>query len=79
VDQDAAALERQWRARIEQATYEAKHAERRYKAVDPENRVVARTLEREWEQRLRELAELEQAYARTKKEHHVELSDDDRA
>ena len=79
VDQDAATLDRQWRARIEQATFEAKHAERRYKAVDPDNRVVARTLEREWEQRLRELAELEQAHAKAKQEHHVELSDDDRA
>jgi DNA invertase Pin-like site-specific DNA recombinase len=78
VDQQAAALGRQWRARIEQATYEAKHAERRYKAVDPDNRVVARTLEREWEQRLRELSEIEQAYAHAKQEHRVELSEDDR-
>ena len=45
---EAASLVAQWQARIEQARYEARRAERRYKAVDPENRVVARTLEREW-------------------------------
>src|SRR5205814_9018167 len=41
-------LAQQWRARREQAAYEARRAEKRYKAVDPDNRVVARTLEREW-------------------------------
>jgi len=79
VGRQAEALDRQWRARLEQAAYEARHAERRYKAVDPDNRVVARTLEREWEQRLRELAELEQSHAQAKREHRVDLSDEDRA
>ena len=56
-------LAQQWRARREQATYEARRAEKRYKAVDPDNRVVARTLEREWESKLRELEELEASAA----------------
>jgi hypothetical protein len=79
VGHQAEALEQQWRARREKATYEARYAERRYKAVDPDNRVVARTLEREWEQRLRELSDVERAYAQAQREHRVELSDDDRA
>jgi len=43
---------KQWRQAAERAAYEAKRAERRYRAVDPDNRLVARGLEREWEQRL---------------------------
>ena len=45
---------------MERAHYEAQRAERRYRAVDPENRLVARGLEAEWEQRL---SDLEQARA----------------
>ena len=45
----------QWRLAVERARYEAERAERRYRAAEPENRLVARGLETEWEQRLREL------------------------
>jgi DNA invertase Pin-like site-specific DNA recombinase len=45
----------QWRLAVERAQYEAARAERRYRAVDPDNRLVARGLEAEWELRLREL------------------------
>jgi hypothetical protein len=34
VEQQASELERQWKARLERARYEAQLAERRYKAVD---------------------------------------------
>jgi DNA invertase Pin-like site-specific DNA recombinase/uncharacterized protein YndB with AHSA1/START domain len=54
----------QWRLALERARYEAERAERRYRAVDPENRLVARGLEGEWEQRLRELAAAEAELAR---------------
>jgi len=47
--------ERIWRLQIEKADYEAKRAERQYMAVEPENRLVGRTLEREWNERLVEL------------------------
>jgi DNA invertase Pin-like site-specific DNA recombinase len=57
-DHDAALA--QWRLTVERARYEAQRAERRYHAVDAENRLVARGLEAEWEQRL---SELEQAQA----------------
>ena len=42
---------------VERALYEADRAERRYRSVEPENRLVARTLEREWENKLAELAQ----------------------
>jgi DNA invertase Pin-like site-specific DNA recombinase len=45
----------QWRQQVERASYEAQRAERRYRAVDAENRLVARGLEAEWEKRLQEL------------------------
>jgi len=72
-------LAQQWRARREQAAYEARRAEKRYKAVDPDNRVVARTLEREWESKLRELEEVERQYAEARRTKRVELSAEDRA
>jgi DNA invertase Pin-like site-specific DNA recombinase len=52
-DHDAALA--QWRLAVERARYEAERAERRYHAVEPENRLVARGLETAWEQRLRDL------------------------
>jgi DNA invertase Pin-like site-specific DNA recombinase len=45
----------QWRLAVERARYEAQRAERRYRAVEPENRLVARGLEAEWERSLRAL------------------------
>jgi hypothetical protein len=41
---------------VERTRYEAGRAERRYRAVEPENRLVARGLETEWENRLRDLS-----------------------
>ena len=49
----------QWRLEVERTRYEAERAERRYRAVEPENRLVARGLESEWEHRLRDLAAAE--------------------
>src|SRR5215472_13091171 len=46
---------KQWRLGVERANYEAQRAERRYRAVDPDNRLVARGFERDWEERLRAL------------------------
>jgi len=45
----------QFRREVERAEYETQRAERRYRAVDPENRLVARGLEAEWENSLRQL------------------------
>ncbi len=75
----ADALAAQWRLRIERAEYEARLAERRYMAVDPDNRVVARTLEAGWEQSLRDLERLRLAYEDVRRERRVELTEDDQA
>ena len=49
----------QWRLEVERARYQAERAERQYRTVEPENRLVARGLETEWENRLRDLAAAE--------------------
>jgi hypothetical protein len=56
-------LRRQWQHRIEQAEYEAGLARRRYEAVDPDNRLVAGNLERDWEEKLREVEALKKEFA----------------
>jgi hypothetical protein len=61
-------LSRHWQRRVEQARYDAARVERQYQAVDPENRLVARTLERRWEQALREVQRLEEDFARFEQE-----------
>ncbi len=78
VEQQDAALEQQWRLRIDRARYEAKRAERQYDACDPENRVVARTLETRWNERLVELEKLENECEELRRRHRTELTDVDR-
>ncbi len=75
-DNDAA-LE-QWRLAVERSRYEAQRAERCYYAVDPENRLVARGLEKEWEQRLRDQEVAEKELARRERVKPIEMSDKDR-
>lgn len=72
-ERQAAEVERQWKHRIEQVSYEARLAERRYMAVDPDNRTVARTLEQRWEEKLREKEEVERAFERARAERRVDI------
>jgi DNA invertase Pin-like site-specific DNA recombinase len=69
----------QHRRQVEQARYAALKAERRYRAVDPENRLVARGLETEWNTALRAVADAEAELAR--RDHHrpTRLTDAERA
>ena len=57
--QDHDAGLKQWRLQLERARYQADRAERRYRQVEPEHRLVARGLERDWENALGELAKAE--------------------
>ena len=54
----------QWRLQVERARYEAQRAERRYRQVEPEHRLVARGLERDWEQALAMMQAAEAELAR---------------
>jgi hypothetical protein len=72
-------LDRQWTLRRERARYEVERARRQYDAVEPENRLVARSLERAWEEKLRAIEVIEQEYARWRAEEPLVISADDRA
>ena len=79
MEEEARLLERQWSLRRERARYEAERARRQYDAVEPENRLVARSLERGWEEKLRRVEQFEQDYRRWRDEQPVSLSEADRA
>jgi DNA invertase Pin-like site-specific DNA recombinase len=80
VEQDRERLHMLWKQRLERAEYEADRARRQYDAVDPENRLVARELERQWEQKLAERRRLMEDYDRFRSEQprHLNASDRER-
>lgn len=68
----------QWQRQVERAEYEAQRAERRYRSVEPENRLVARTLEAQWEQQLSELAAAQAQLARQEQQRPEALTEEQR-
>jgi hypothetical protein len=54
----------QWKLRLERAKYEVDRALRHYNSVEPENRLVARTFERQLEEKLVAQQKLEQEHRR---------------
>jgi DNA invertase Pin-like site-specific DNA recombinase len=58
LEAQARQLERQWQLRRERVRYEADLARRRFLAGAPENRLVARSLERAWNEKLAAVAHL---------------------
>ena len=68
----------QWRLAVERASYEAQRAERHYRAIDPDNRLVARGIEAEWENCLRELEKAKAALAHREQQRPRTLSADER-
>jgi DNA invertase Pin-like site-specific DNA recombinase len=61
---ERAAVNAQWEYRLQRADYQADRARRQYDAVEPENRLVCRTLEAAWEQKLCAARELREQYER---------------
>jgi hypothetical protein len=68
----------QLRQNLERATYEAGRAERQYHAVEPENRLVARSLEQRWETALGHERAAQEAHDRFHREKPIELADEER-
>ncbi|WP_197412560.1 recombinase family protein [Novosphingobium sp. Fuku2-ISO-50] len=62
------ALDKQWHQRLERAQHDVDRARHQYTCVDPENRLVARTLEKDWETALAAQARLAVDYDRFKRE-----------
>jgi DNA invertase Pin-like site-specific DNA recombinase/uncharacterized protein YndB with AHSA1/START domain len=69
----------QWRREVERARFQAAKAERRYLAVDPDNRLVARGLETEWERTLTALATAEAELTRRETRRPTTLTAEERA
>ena len=73
------ALHRQWRQRLERARYEVERAQRQYDAVEPENRLVVRTLEQRWEVALADEVRLKAEHERFLAGQALPLTNDERA
>ncbi len=72
-------LEVTWLKQLERAQYEVERALRQYNLVEPENRLVGRTMEKQLEQRLSEKKALEQEYARVMAQQPTTLSESELA
>lgn len=79
LEEEGRHLEKQWALRRERARYEAERARRQYDAVEPENRLVARSLERIWEEKLRGVEAVEQEYEHWRGKEPLVLSQADHA
>lgn len=71
-------LEKHWQQRLQRARYDAELAERRYQAVDPENRLVAASLEKRWEELLAQQQQLQEEYDRFARETPHRFTDEER-
>ena len=71
-------VDRLRRQELEAARYEAELAERRYRRVDPDHRLVADTLEADWNAKLRALADVQEQYERQKSADQETFSEDQR-
>ena len=69
-----AEADRIWRQRLERADFACDRVRRQYQLAEPENRLVARQLEREWEAALAERANLGEEYERYQRQRPVRLS-----
>jgi len=76
---EAAEKQRQIELTLQQARYEANLARRQYDAVDPDNRLVAAELEHRWNERLREVRDLEEQITAIATRQQPSLSDNERA
>jgi DNA invertase Pin-like site-specific DNA recombinase len=74
---ERAGLHRQWQQRLERARYEVERARRQYDAVEPENRLVVRTLEQRWETALADELRLNVEHKRFLAEQPLPLTPDE--
>lgn len=67
-------LEKHWQQRLERARYSADRAARQYHTNEPENRLVGRELERQWEEALSHEQQEQEAYTRFCRDQPTELT-----
>jgi DNA invertase Pin-like site-specific DNA recombinase len=79
IHQERERLHQHWQQRLERAAQEVQRAERQYQAVEPEHRLVARSLERRWEEALRTQQTLQEEYDRFLRDQPRQCSGDEQA
>lgn len=72
-------VDRLRKQQVERARYEAELAQRRYMRVDPDNRLVADTLEADWNRKLRAVQEAQQEYDRQRQQDQITIDEELRA
>jgi DNA invertase Pin-like site-specific DNA recombinase len=78
IERERKQLDDQWQQRRSRSRYEVEQARRQYAAVDPEYRLVARELERRWDESLRADEQLQADYARFQRDCPSRLSPQER-
>ena len=78
-EDERATLDKLWRQRLERARYAADRARRQYQLAEPENRLVTRQLEADWEEALAGTAWLEADYQRFTEDSRAALTAAERA
>jgi DNA invertase Pin-like site-specific DNA recombinase len=64
IERERKQLDDHWQQRLGRSRYEVEQARRQYAAVDPDHRLVARELERRWDEALRADEQLQADYTR---------------
>jgi DNA invertase Pin-like site-specific DNA recombinase len=78
VEEQRRQLHQHWRLRLERADYEVERACRQYQQVEPEHRLVARELERQWEAALERQQQTRQEYEQFCRRQPAVLSEEER-
>ncbi len=78
LEEERQRLDQQWRQKLERAAHQVDRAARQFHAVEPENRLVARTLEKNWEAALRDQRLLSQEYDEFRQTQPLTLDEDQR-
>jgi DNA invertase Pin-like site-specific DNA recombinase len=78
LERERAREEHLWQQRLERARYEVERARRQYDAVEPENRLVARSIERALEERLSAEQTLQEEHRRFRAARPTTLTDAER-
>lgn len=79
IERERKQLDDHWQQRLVRSRYEVEQARRQYAAVDPEYRLVARELERRWDEALRADEQLQADYGRFTRDCPTQLSPHERA
>lgn len=74
IEREREQLDAHWQQRLTRSRYEVEQARRQYAAVDPDHRLVARELERRWEDALRADEQLQAEYIRFQRDCPTQLT-----